>query len=297
MKPNINTALVETLIADQFPQWSGLRVREVLPNGWDNRTFRLGDEMSIRLPSAERYVAQVEKEQRWLPVLARQLPLAIPTPLETGEPSDDYPWRWSVYSWIEGETAVADRIKDMPEFARDLSGFLSALHGIDTTGAPSAGQHNFYRGGALSVYDGETRRAIEISKQNSDLDTEAFTDIWDIALSSTWQDLPVWIHGDVSSGNLLVRDGELSAVIDFGGLAVGDPACDLSIAWTMFDDASRRAYRERLDLDDATWARARGWTLWKALIIISGISDSNAAEAKTSLRTVERILLDHLRNG
>nr|MBC8453089.1 aminoglycoside phosphotransferase family protein [Chloroflexota bacterium] len=202
MKPNINTALVETILADQFPQWSGLRVREVLPNGWDNRTFRLGDEMSIRLPSAERYVAQVEKEQRWLPVLARQLPLAIPTPLETGEPSDDYPWRWSVYSWIEGETAVADRIKDMPEFARDLSGFLSALHGIDTTGAPSAGQHNFYRGGALSVYDGETRRAIEISKQNSDLDTEAFTDIWDIALSSTWQDLPVWIHGDVSSGNL-----------------------------------------------------------------------------------------------
>ncbi len=291
---NIDTDLVRRLITSQFPRWSDLLITEVLPNGWDNRTFRLGDRMSVRLPSAERYVAQVEKEHRWLPVLAEKLPLRIPTPLEIGIPDEGYPWKWSVYGWIDGETANTERIDNMPRFARALSEILAALQSADTSGAPGAGTHSGHRGGDLSIYDDQTRKAIEIMDVESDLDKSLLTEIWDVALDSKWDKPPVWIHGDISSGNLLVRDGILSAVIDFGGIAVGDPACDLAIAWTMFEDKSRDTFRNRLGLDDATWARARGWTLWKALIILSGISETNAAEGEHSRQTVDRVLADHV---
>lgn len=289
---NINTDLVRGLIADQFPQWSGLPVREVVPNGWDNRTFRLGDDKSIRLPSAERYVAQVEKEHRWLPIIAAGLRLPIPIPLAMGKPSDDYPWLWSVYGWIEGEVATSDRIGDMPLFALSLGEFLRDLRGIGTSGAPIPGVGNFYRGGDLSVYDAETREAIGMLDGKFDLDAAVLSRVWGTALASSWHETGVWIHGDVSSGNLLVRDGELAAVIDWGGMAVGDPACDLAIAWTMFDAGSRAVFRDTLDLDDATWERGRGWTLWKALIILSGISETNAVEAERSLETAREILAD-----
>jgi aminoglycoside phosphotransferase (APT) family kinase protein len=249
--------------------------------------------MSVRLPSAERYVAQVLKEHRWLPVLARQLPLRVPTPLAIGEPGAGYPWEWSVNGWIEGETAMEDRIGNMPEFAAGLAGFLTSLQRIDVAGAPAPGKHNFYRGGDLCVYDEQTREAIKLLERGSDPETSSLTEVWDFALESTWRRPPVWIHGDVSSGNLLVNDGRLSAVIDWGGTAVGDPACDLAIAWTMFDGESREAFHSNLDLDDATWARARGWTLWKALIILSGISETNAVEAELARRTVDRILADY----
>ncbi|MBN4064355.1 aminoglycoside phosphotransferase family protein [Dehalococcoides mccartyi] len=289
----INSSLVKTLVANQFPQWRELLVTEVLPNGWDNRTFRLGDDMSVRLPSAERYAAQVDKEQRWLPLLAKRLPLPIPTPIAIGIPGSGYPWEWSIYGWLPGETAAADRTLKMPAFALSLSSFLTSLHRIATTGAPAPGDHNFYRGGDLSVYDGQTRKALEILDDDSSLDIVKITEVWDKALDSSWNNPPVWIHGDVSSENLLVRDGELSGVIDFGGLAVGDPACDLVIAWTMFDVDSRQIFRQALDMDDATWERGRGWALWKSLIILSGISESNAAEAQACRNTLNEILLHH----
>ncbi len=221
MAPVIDDALVRRLVTAQFPQWKGLPVRSVETAGWDNRTFHLGDHMIVRLPQAAAYAAQVEKEHRWLPQLAPQLPLKIPTPLAIGRPADGYPWEWSVYRWIEGETAAPGRIGDLKDFATGLADFLIALQRIDTTDGPRPGPHNFYRGGSLTTYDAEARQAIAVLKGK--LDTEAATEVWDMALKTTWDCPPVWLHGDVSAGNLLIHEGRLSAIIDFGMVGLATP--------------------------------------------------------------------------
>jgi aminoglycoside phosphotransferase (APT) family kinase protein len=208
-----------------------------------------------------------------------------------GEPADGYPWHWSVYRWLEGEQATIERIADLPQFAISLAQFLVALQGADATGGPPAGPHNFYRGGSLSVYDGETRQAI--AALDGKIDTEAATEVWESALAATWRGAPVWFHGDISEGNLLVENGQLSAVIDFGTSGVGDPACDLAIAWTLFEGESREAFRAALPLDSATWARGRGWTLWKALIVTAGQSGTNRREVQKSRRVIDEVLADH----
>jgi aminoglycoside phosphotransferase (APT) family kinase protein len=248
---------VSQLVAEQFPQWSQLPVRPVDLNGWDNTTFRLGSGLAVRLPSADAYVAQVDKEQRWLPILASQLPLAIPEPVAKGVPSRLFPRPWSIYRWLEGEPAVDGRIADLTGFAADLAGFLGALQRIDVADGPVAGEHNFFRGGPLAIYDGETTAAIAALAH--DVDAAAAGDVWRAALATTWEHTPVWVHGDVAPPNLLVTDGRLNAVIDFGCCAVGDPACDLTIAWTLLFGESLTRFRRALPLDDGTWARARGW--------------------------------------
>ncbi|YBV97089.1 aminoglycoside phosphotransferase family protein [Phyllobacteriaceae bacterium JZ32] len=287
---SVDTALVRQLIAAQFPEWGNLPIKPVEPGGWDNRTFRLGDRMSVRLPSAAAYAAQVEKEHRWLPELSPHLPLPIPTPLVKGMPAEAYPWHWSVYRWLDGSPAAPDLIDDLDRFARSLAGFLQALHQIDATGGPPPGEHNFHRGGRLAVYDAETRAALAVL--GSRIDTAAAEDVWTMALGSQWRRSPVWVHGDIAYGNLLVESGKLCAVIDFGSSAVGDPACDLVIAWTQFSGESREAFRAALSLDGETWCRARGWALWKALITASG-HDSNQREAEKSWRIIKEVLADH----
>jgi aminoglycoside phosphotransferase (APT) family kinase protein len=260
----IDVAVVRQLIRSQFPAWAGLRIEPVREAGWDHCTFRLGDEMGVRLPSAARYVAQIEKEQRFLPLLAPRLPLPIPVPLALGMPGPDYPWPWSVRRWIDGAAATSERIGNLEIFAAELAHFLRSLHGMDATNAPAPGAHNFFRGGALAVYDQETRAAIDELADH--LDVQRTIALWELALASTWHSAPVWIHGDVAPGNLLVREGRLCGVIDFGSCAAGDPACDLVIAWTLLSGPSRAAFRRAMSLDPATWQRARGWALWKALI-------------------------------
>lgn len=287
----IDAALAGRLVAAQFPQWADLPIRPVAKGGWDNRTFHLGDRMILRLPSHARYAAQVEKEQRWLPRLARDLPLPIPVPLAKGEPAEDYPWPWSVYGWLDGETASAGRIDDPARFAADLAGFLAALQRIDATDGPAAGPHSFWRGGPLSTYDAETRAAI--AALGDRIDAPAVTAVWDAALAADWNGVPVWVHGDVAAGNLLVRDGRLSAVIDFGCSCVGDPACDLAIAWTFFEGEAREAFRAALALDPGTWARGRGWTLWKALIVYAGLPGANPLDAEKSARIIEDLVAEH----
>lgn len=254
------------LVASQFPVWADLPVVPVAHSGWDNRTFHLGDQMSVRLPSAAPYAAQVEKEQTWLPRLAPELPLPIPEPLAMGRPTAEYPWHWSVYRWLPGESADPEGSADPVALARDLAGFLRTLERIDPNGGPPPGRHNFQRGGALSVYDRETREAVAALAGR--IDSAAVLDIWERGLTSRWQRAPVWVHGDCAAGNLLLVDGRLAAVIDFGCMAVGDPACDLTIAWTLFPAPGRAAFREALALDDATWERGAAWALWKALILL-----------------------------
>lgn len=290
-RPPIDAALVRRLIAAQFPQWADLPVRPVANGGWDNRTFHLGDRMSARLPSAKRYADQMEKEQTWLPRLAPQLPATIPEPLAMGAPGEGYPGPWSVYRWLDGEPADPQRISDMPGFAADLAGFLDALHRIDTAGGPPPGSHNFWRGGPLATYDAETRQAIETL--GGRIDADGATATWEAALAAEWRNPPVWVHGDIAAGNLLVADGRLSAVIDFGCLGVGDPACDLAIAWTFFHGAAREAFRAALPLDPATWARARGWTLWKALIVLAGLPGVNPDGRERTRRIIDDVLAEH----
>lgn len=269
---NVSTEEVRRLIANQFPQWSGLPIERAAESGWDNRTYRLGPDMKVRLPSASRYAAQVDKENRWLPVLAPHLPVPIPVPLAVGVPEDCYPWPWSVQRWLPGETATPDRIPDLPGFATGLADFLHALQRIPASGGPVAGSHSFHRGGALAVYDAETRTCIDTLR--GAIDAPAVTAIWEDALSTTWNRPPVWVHGDFAAGNVLVADGTLSAVIDFGLCAVGDPACDLVICWTLLSGGSRSAFQDRIAAGADCWARARGWAVWKALLVMCDSTDN-----------------------
>lgn len=290
-RAGIDAALVKRLIAAQFPQWSDLPVTPVEVDGWDNRTYHLGDDMTARLPTAAGYVPAVAKENRWLPRLAPQLPVAVPPVLGLGVPGEGYPFPWSVRGWLPGGTARPERIADMPRFAVEVAEFLLALQRCDTGGGPAAGEHSFYRGTPPAHYDEETRRCLAALK--GQVDTDRAAAVWDAALAADRHGEPVWFHGDIASGNLLVADGRLTAVIDFGTSGVGDPACDLVIAWGMFHGDSRAAFRRTVGQDDGTWARARGWALWKALLVLSQTIDTDEELAALNRHVIAEVLADH----
>lgn len=283
----VDEATVAALVADQFPQWADLPITRVRPGGWDNRTFRLGDALLVRMPAADHYLAQVEKEQTWLPRLAPALPLPIPAPVAVGAPGHGYPFPWSICAWIAGETVAAAEGLDHGLLAEDLADFLLALHAIDASEGPAAGAHNFHRGGDPAVYDGQTRAAVETL--GGQIDGAAALALWEAALATRWDRPPVWIHGDVAPGNLLVRNGRLAAVIDFGTCGVGDPACDLAFAWTVLEDAARDTFRQRMSLDDDTWLRGQAWALWKALIVVAGAPGVHTHERDLHLRVLQRL--------
>lgn len=275
----IDVEFVKKLIRNQFPEWQNLTIKPVEKNGWDNRTFHLGNEMLLRLPSAEVYASQPDKEFEWLPELSKYISLPIPVPIAKGTPTSEYPFSWTITPLLQGETVTYERISDMKNFVFDLVKVLKEIHSADTENAPVAGQHNFYRGGDLSVYSEETYKAIEELKNV--LPTDKLLDIWSFAVSSRWEKENVWVHGDVAVGNLLVNNGSLSAVIDFGSSAVGDPACDYVMAWTFFDNDNRNLFLKLLDCDKDMINRAKGWALWKALITYNDI---------TSKSTIDEIL-------
>ncbi|PRY62345.1 aminoglycoside phosphotransferase family protein [Glycomyces artemisiae] len=264
--------LARALVAEQFPHWSHLPVEPVARQGWDNRTFRLGDELTVRLPTGPTYALAVAKEDRVLPLLAAHLPLPVPAPVATGAPSADYPHPWSVRRWLTGNT-LQDSDIDRTECARDLGAALTALRAVPAADGPAAGRHSFYRGCHPSAYADEVQLALH--RLDGEIDTAACEAVWDAGMRTVWQGPPVWFHGDVSPGNLLAEHGRLSALIDFGTCGTGDPASDLQIAWGYFDFEERRVFRAAAGLDAGTWARARAWTLWKALIMIAEVSGSD----------------------
>jgi aminoglycoside phosphotransferase (APT) family kinase protein len=284
----VEVGLVRRLVASQFPQWAGLRVRPVPTSGWDNQTFRLGERMLIRLPTAREYALAVDKEHRWLPVFAPRVPLPIPLPVARGVPDDGFNFDWSIYQWITGEPAGADNISDLTGFADSLAAFLVALRRTDATGGPEPGLHNWFRGGPLQTYDAQVRRAVEILDRR--IPRDIVNEIWQVGLCESWDGPPAWFHGDVAPGNLLIRDGMLAAVIDFGTCGVGDPACDVAIAWTLFSGASRNAFRARLDVDPGTWARGRAWALWKALITYAKAPPDDTTAVVPAHRVIDEIL-------
>lgn len=273
----IDERLVTALLTEQFPDWSRLPLRAVETGGNDHRTFRLGDELLVRLPSADRCVPQVVKEQRWLPRLAGSVPLAIPELHGAGVASELFPAPWSIYGWLDGETASTAVIRDPVRFAEKLAEFLVGLRAADTGGAPGPGLHSAFRGGPLEHWDDEMQVLFD---RVAGRERETAVALWRDALAAPFEGDPVWFHGDVSTNNLILRDGELTGVIDFGCAAAGDPACDTVPVWTFLSGAAREAFREGFAADEATWARGRGWALWKALIMITNIPADQRALAR-----------------
>lgn len=277
----ITVEVVRRLVDDQFPEWSDLPITPVPDQGNDNRTFRLGEDLAVRLPSDASYVAGIIKEDRFLPLLSEHLSVPVPAPARTGRPTDEYPYPWSVRRWIAGQTPDTDPDLDRAGFAHDLGHFLRELRAVPTDGAPVAGLHSFYRGCHPSVYGDQVQQAL--SSLTGNVDVDACQAIWRDAMRSAWPAEPVWVHGDVAVGNLLTTQGRLAAVIDFGTCCVGDPACDLVIAWTYLNRRDREIFREAAGLPAATWARARGWALWKALITVTDRSSPQLASQTNAL--------------
>jgi aminoglycoside phosphotransferase (APT) family kinase protein len=291
-----DAALVGRLLETQFPQWADLPIEPVASAGTENALCRLGDELAVRLPRIEWAIGQVEVEHKWMSRLAPFLPLAIPDPLEKGVPGEGYPWHWSIYRWLEGENVTINRIADPCQAAVDLANFITALQRIDTTGGPPPGSHDLSRGRSLALRDTYTRKAI--AALDGMIDTAAAIAVWENALQSPeWDQPPVWFHGDMLPGNLLFKQGRLSAVIDFGALAVGDPACDLMIAWGLFSGESRDVFRTTLGVDESTWKRGRGWALSQAVIFIPYYLETNPIGIRNALHMIDEVLADFQQKG
>jgi aminoglycoside phosphotransferase (APT) family kinase protein len=260
----IDEALVRRLLAAQFPEWADLPLSRVESPGTVNAIFRLGDELSLRLPRRKGPTEPGSKELDWLPRLAPLLPLEIPAPVAQGRPTAEYPWFWEVCTWVQGETTPVEEI-DAGQAARDLAALVAALQQVDPRGAPPG------RGIPLAERDKEFRYWLGSFDGDPGVVAE-----WERALAApAWDGLPVWHHGDLDMRNWVVRDGRISGVIDWGSMGVGDPACDVMVAWKLHSSAARDAFREALPTDDGTWERARGWALSQAVAALSYYTPEN----------------------
>jgi aminoglycoside phosphotransferase (APT) family kinase protein len=260
----IDEPLVRRLLADQFPEWSDRPLTRALPPGTVNAIFRLGDDLAVRLARRNGRAEPGGKEFEWLPRLAPLLPLDIPVPIAQGRPSADYPWYWDVLTWIQGETVPVEEI-DAVQAARGLAAFVAALQDVDPTGAPRG------RGIPLVDRDPEIRHWLARFDRGSWVEAE-----WERALSAPpWDGPPVWHHGDLDARNWLVREGQITGVIDWGSMGVGDPACDVMVAWKLHSSVARDAFRDALPTDDATWERARGWALSQAVAALAYYTPEN----------------------
>jgi aminoglycoside phosphotransferase (APT) family kinase protein len=277
--------LVRRLLAAQFPRWADLPIERVDSSGTDNAMYRLGRELAVRLPRRPFAADGLRKEQHWSAVLAPQLPVEVPVPVAVGEPGDDFPFPWAVLRWIDGRNPVVGALADPEALALDLAGFIQALRKIDPTGGPAQS-----RGVPLGSpgRDIPTREAI--AQLHDDIDTGAALALWDRAVALPQPPGVFWSHGDLSPGNVLVRDGRLSAVIDFAGVGVGDPTVDLVVAWNLLPADARSVFRAALDVDDDTWERGRAWAMSIALIQLPYYRDTNPGLSASSRHVLAEVL-------
>jgi len=283
-----DVTLVRRLLTGQFPHWADLRIEPVTSYGTDHDIYRLGDRLAARLPRIADATKQAAMEAQWLPRLAPHLPLAVPAPLAMGRPAEGYPFAWSVCTWLPGQNADGT-IEDLDRAAVDLAAFVTALRQVETTGANPRSPHS--RGGPLLERDEDVRQAV--AQLGDRADGEAVLRSWLGSLSApAWDGPEVWVHGDLLPGNLLVVDGRLSAVIDFGCLTVGDPACDLLPAWNVFAGDSRARFRAALKVDDASWLRGRGWALCQAVVALPYYWDTNPGMVRQASRALAHVLAD-----
>ncbi len=279
-----DVSLVDGLIRSQFPRWRHLPVTHVRHGGTDHAIYRLGDELAVRLPRIEQAQRQAEQDFVTVPLLAPHLPVAVPEPLELGEPTEEYPYRWSVVRWLPGDIATIDEVDaDTPVRLAEL---VRVLHGIDT------GDRSWttYRG-RLDHSDSDERVRACVAELGGDPRLLA---LWREVLDAPHWDGPArWLHADLHEGNLLFTGGKLTGVIDWGAAGVGDPAADLMTAWVFLDDrGSRRFRRELAEFDDATWVRARGWALEMAVAALPYYRDTNPFLAGVARRTLDRLLAE-----
>lgn len=292
--PPLDDDLVRRLVAAQFPQWAGLPVRRWPSGGTVNAVYRLGADLMVRLPLGSGGAEDVAMEQRWLPQLAPLLPAAVPDVLGAGRPGEDYPWPWSVHRWLPGGHPEAGALAEPLRLAEDLAVFVRAMRAVRLPDAPAA-----YRGGPLADLDTGTRAAIDALRgiPEEGVDCDAVTGVWDRALRApAWDGPPVWLHADLMPGNLLVGAGRLTAVIDFGCVGAGDPACDLFPAWNLLPPDGREVFRRAVGADAATWTRGLARTLSQALIALPYYRTRNAHMA-TNARHVIRAVLADTRDG
>jgi aminoglycoside phosphotransferase (APT) family kinase protein len=283
-----DVALVRRLLAGQFPAWANLPIEPVVSSGTDHDIYRLGEHLAARLPRIGWATRQAAREREWLPRLAPHLPLALPVQLAMGHPGEGYPFAWSVYEWLPGRNAVG-ALDDLEQAAVDLAAFIRALRRVDTTGAHPRAYGD--RGAPLVEKDEHVRRAV--TELGDRIDGAAALRSWEESLDApSWAGREVWVHGDLLPGNLLVRDGRLSAVIDWGGLNVGDPACDLQPAWKVFAGDSRRRFRAELAVDGPSWLRGRGWALYQAVSGLAYYWDTNPGMVRQTSHALAQVLAD-----
>ena len=287
---DISVELVKKLIKEQFPQFSHLEIKPVEFMGHDNRTFYLGNQMSIRLPSSGEYASQVEKEWKWLNYLADKLSMPIRKPLFLGKGNSEYPYSFLINQWIDGEELNDNNIDSKNDIAKDLGKFLKTLQSIDSSNGPLAGDHNFFRGGNLKVYETMVLDSTEFLKEV--LPKKDIENLWDLAVKSTYEGKPLWIHGDIACGNILIKENRINGIIDFGQLGIGDPACDYVMAWTYFDKSSKDIFLEELQCDINMKNRAMGWALWKALITFD-LANPNGKKSQWAKKCIENIFKDY----
>jgi aminoglycoside phosphotransferase (APT) family kinase protein len=282
---DIDPRLVGRLVAAQFPQLADLPIRAVPSTGTVNAIYRLGDHLYARLPRVRAWARDLDKEWQWLPKLAPQLSLRVPEPVVKGHPTNSYPFSWAIYRWIDGQPYADELVDDERQAAGDLAQFVVELRRVAAIGAPRGGRR------PLRELDAVTRAAI--SSARGVIDSDAATAAWERALQApAWSGTPVWIHSDLLRPNLLVHDGRLCAVIDFGGAGVGDPAADVIAAWSVFSQSGRGVFRTALEVDDGTWDRARGFALHQAALIIPYYRETNRGFVAPAKRTIEEILAD-----
>lgn len=286
-----DVSLVGRLLAAQFPQWTDLPIVPVPSAGTDNALYRLGQDMVVRLPRIHWAVDSVDREHQWLPWLAPRLPITIPVPLAKGTPAAGYPWNWSVYPWLNGENPHIYRLANPPLLAMELADFILALRRIDPTGGPPGSQ-------TLAMQDDSVRRSIKILDEMKLIDTPTVTAAWDAALKlPEWEGPPVWLHGDLAGGNLLLVNGRLHAVIDFSATGVGDPSSDLRVAWNLLPASVRDVFRAALGADAATWSRGRGRAFAQALNQLSYYHQTNPTLAANARYVIQQVLTDYRSTG
>ncbi|MDG4787372.1 aminoglycoside phosphotransferase family protein [Micromonospora sp. WMMD1102] len=283
---DVSAELVTRLVAGQFPEWAELPVRPVTRSGTVNALFRLGPELVVRLCRVPWAAGEEVEEHRWLRRLAPYLPVAVPAPVAVGQPAEGYPWTWSVLRWLPGTNPVPGQLDAADDLALDLAGFVRAFRSVRLPGGPAA-----YRGGPLAALDLPTRNAV--ARLRGTIDTGAAIAVWEDGLRApAWAGPPTWVHADLMPGNLLTVDGRLSAVIDFATVGVGDPACDLIVAWNLLPSGARDVFRAAVDVDDATWRRARGRALSIALIALPYYRDRAPEYAAEARHTIGAVLAD-----
>ncbi|KXK63994.1 phosphotransferase [Micromonospora rosaria] len=261
---------VRSLVRAQCPQWADLPLSPA-GAGTDNTMYRLGDDLLVRVPRTADKARSLRKEQRWLPRLAPLLPRAVPEPRHAGTPTPGFPLPWSVLGWIDGEEPGPDTVSDWAAFGADLAAFVRELHRVDLMGASRTDDLSWYRAGPLQPCDEWVSQYFQDCRATvgDDLDVATLERFWRAALALPEPaGGPVWLHGDLKPSNLLVTDGSLHAVIDFGGLSVGFPDAEHATVWDL-PAAGRQAYWDAMDLDEATWTRARAWAV---AVGVSGIA-------------------------